>query len=510
MKKKKENKQQNNNKEKFGTKFINTIKKRWLISGANTLLLIAILIAIVILINSVIQSLELTPIDCTSNKQYTLTQESKEKVANIKNSINVYFVGFEEDSPAISLSKQYNKANENINVEVIDANERTDIASKYNVTNDYSAIIVENGEKSKILYSDDLYTYDSSYNTIDITEEKITSAILNVTADKIANVYFLTGYSDYSLDYSGGMYYLSAYLKDEVLNYNSLDMLVSGAIPDDCSTLVITTPTKDFDELTTNEITKYINNGGNILWLNASYAKVLDLPNVNKILALYGINPFDAGYIYETDNNRMALGYASCVVEDLGNTDIDSKLTKAILLNATKINVDTDKLADLGVAEQKIITSANTSYFRSNVSNTSTSTEGDENGTFTIGGIYTKTLSNSTEENKEDTDTDSDNSNKLESTLVIFGDNNFVSDIQINSQVNPMIFLGNNKDVMLNSIAYLTDQDEDITIRKDYTKVSSFTATEGQKQMIMRIVFIVPIAIILLGFIIWQVRRRKK
>ena len=56
--------------------------------------------------------------------------------------------------------------------------------------------------KSKILYSDDLYTYDSSYNTIDLTEEKITSAILNVTADKIANVYFLTGYSDYSLDYS--------------------------------------------------------------------------------------------------------------------------------------------------------------------------------------------------------------------------------------------------------------------------------------------------------------------
>ena len=50
-------------------------------------------------------------------------------------------------------------------------------------------------------------------------------------------------------------------LYGEELNYNTLDMLVSGAIPDDCDTLVITTPTKDFDELTTNEITKYINNG---------------------------------------------------------------------------------------------------------------------------------------------------------------------------------------------------------------------------------------------------------
>ena len=38
-----------NSKEKFSIKFINTIKKRWLISGTNTLLLIAILIAITIL-----------------------------------------------------------------------------------------------------------------------------------------------------------------------------------------------------------------------------------------------------------------------------------------------------------------------------------------------------------------------------------------------------------------------------------------------------------------------------
>ena len=135
------------------------------------------------------------------------------------------------------------------------------------------------------------------------------------------------------------------------------------------------------------------------------------------------------------------------------------------------------------------------------------STDGDEQGEFTIGGIFTKTLTASIEESSEESKEDDD---KLASTLVIFGDNNFVSDIQIHSQVNPMIFLENNKDVALNSIAYLTDQDEDITIRKDYTKISSFTATEGQKSTIIKIIFIVPLAIILLGIIIWQVRRRKK
>ena len=504
MREKEEKKPEKNklavNKEKLGTRFINTIKKRWLISGTNTLLLIAILIAIVILINSAVQSLKLTPIDCTSNKEYTLTNESKERVANIQSDVNVYFVGYEDSSTQVSLARQYNKANDKIKIEVIDTNERTDIASKYNVTNDSKAIIIENGEKSKTLYSDDLYTYYSSYQTIALTEEKITSSILNVTSDKIANVYFLSGYSDYSLEYSGGMYYLSSYLKDEVLNYQTLDILIKGAIPDDCDTLVITTPNKDFDELTTNEITKYINNGGKILWLNSNYAEAKDLPNVNKILALYGVNPFSAGYVYETDNSRTALGYASCIVEDLGSTDIAKKLTDVVMLNATKININEDGLEDLGVTKQDIITTSSTSYFRANVSNTSSSQDGDEQGGFTLGAIFTKKISNE----------DEDSENSVESTLVIFGDNNFVSDVQIVSQVNPMIFLANNKDLMLNSIAYLTDNNEDITIRKDYTKSSDFMPTDEQKQNIVRIIFTVPIAIIFFGFVVWQVRRRKK
>ena len=513
MKEKKEKKPaENPNREKLGTRFINTIKKKWLISGTNTLLLIAILIAIVILINTGVQTLYLTAIDCTANKEYTLTNESKERVKNIGSDVNIYFVGYDASSTQVSLAKQYNKANSKLNVEVIDTNERTDIASKYNVTNDSKAIIIENGEKSKTLYSDDLYTYDSSYQTIDLTEEKITSAILNVTSEKIANVYFLSGYSDYSLEYSGGMYYLSSYLKDEVLNYQTLDMLVKGSIPEDCDTLVITTPNKDFDELTTNEITKYINNGGKILWLNSSYAEAKDLPNVNKILALYGINPFEVGYIYETDNTRTALGYASCIVENLGSTDIAKKLTDAVLLNATKINVNEDELSNLGVTKQDIISTSDTSYFRKNVSNTANGTDGDEQGGFTVGGIFTKKIStsNDTDENTDENNDENSDENALSSTLVIFGDNNFVSDIQLTSQTNPMLILANNKDLMLNSIAYLTDNDEDITIRKDYTKSSDFTPTDAQKLLIFRIIFTVPIAIILIGFVVWQVRRRKK
>ena len=506
MKKKKEKNIEQNKlikpKEKISTKFLNSIKKKWLISSTNTILLIGILIAIVVLVNSGVQALELTPIDCTSNKQYTITDETKNRIKDIDKQINIYMAGYSEEEATYTLIKQYQKTNKNINVEIIDLNQRTDLADKYQLQSGYSAIVVESGDKSKVLTSSDLTTYDNNYNTVDVTEEKVTSAVLNVASEKIAKIYFLTGFSEYSLDYSGGMYYFSKYLEDEVLEYETLDILVKKEIPSDCNTLVITTPTKDFDDYTTSQIEKYINNGGNILWLNSSYGKQVTLTNVNKILALYGINPFDVGYIYETDANKIILGYTSCILEPLGNTKIDQNLKNVILLNATKININSEKMEELGIEEQKIISTTDTTYFRKNISNTSNSTDGDEKGGFTIGGIYTKNISKEGE-NEENS--------KIESNLVIIGDNNFISDIQVVSNAYPMIMLSyDNKDLALNAIAYLTDNDEGITIRKDYNNSSSFTAKKKKKSLIMKIVFAVPLLIIFIGIIVWQIRRRKK
>ena len=79
---------------------------------------------------------------------------------------------------------------------------------------------------------------------------------------------FLEGYSDFSL--SKNMNYLNMYLGNEINKIKTLDVLSVGKIPDDCDTLVITTPSKDFDDIATNAIVDYINSGKNILWLNSA------------------------------------------------------------------------------------------------------------------------------------------------------------------------------------------------------------------------------------------------
>ena len=118
-----------------------------------------------------------------------------------------------------------------------------------------------------------------------------------------------------------------------------------------------------------------------------------------------------------------------------------------------------------------------------------------------VGAELDKTIKEANEETGEQAVT---------SKLVIYGENYFITDYQLsqNSQYGA-IQLGYNRDLVLNSIAYLVDRPEDITARKD-TGTVTYTATQEQDLIIRIVIFAVPLIIVLAGIIVWQVRRRKK
>ena len=503
-KEKKEQKKQAK-KEKAPNKFIQTIKKKWLIDGTKTTILVLLIIAVFIAINLGMQALDLTPLDFTQEQLYTLTDESKERVKDIEKDVNIYFIGYTDEDSTVDLAKQYGKANERINVEAIeDVSTRPDLSQKYGIESGAEGIIVECGERSKVLTASDLVTYDTStYETISIAEEKLTSSILSVTADEVPKVYFLEGYSDFSLNQN--MYMLSIYLGNEVNETETLDILSVGKVPDDCDTLVITSPSKDFDDVATNSILDYINRGGNILWLNAAIATEVDFPNVNKVLETYGIKPFEVGIIRETDTSKMVSEQPDLIMPEIQYSDITKDIyntTGVIFVNATKINVDTDKLDELNVEENDLLLASEGSYFRTDFNNQQNGVaDGEETGTFVVGAEMVKTIQEADEEAGTE---------EITSSLVIYGENYFISDYQLsqNSQYGA-IQLAYNKDLVLNSIAYLTDREEDITARKD-TGTVTYTATEQQDTIIRAIIFTVPALIIIAGIVVWQVRRRKK
>ena len=503
-KKEKMLKKENAKKEKKPNKFIEIIKKKWLINGTKTLILILLIIAVFLGINVWVQSLDLTPLDFSQEKLYTLTDESKERVKDIDKDINIYFVGYDEDNADLTLAKQYHNANEKIKVEAVTSESRPDLVDKYGIESGSSGIIVECGERYKVLTENDLVTYDSTtYETISIAEEKLTSSILSVVTDDIPKVYFLEGYGEFVL--SENMRYLNMYLENEVTEIDTLNILTTGKIPDDCDTLVITTPTTDFDEVATNAITDYINNGGNILWLNAAITNEQNLPNVNKILAMYGVEPFSVGIIRETNTDKMVSGSPDLIIPESGYSNITEDLYSSgiIFINATKININEEELENQNVTETDILTTSDGAYFRTDFNNQSnSSSESEEKGSFVVGAELEKTIQEANEETGEQAKT---------SKLIIYGENYFTSDYQLSQSLQyPAIQLAyNNKDLVLNSIAELSDREEDITARKS-TGTVTYTATEQQDTIVRAIIFAVPAIIVIIGIIVWQVRRRKK
>ena len=501
----KKEKKQKAQKEKKPNKFIETIKKKWLINGTKTFILVVIILAVFVGISVLMKKLNLTPIDLTEDKLFTLTSESKDKVKDIDKDINIYFVGYSDDDSTLDLAKQYTKVNEKIKVEAVTQDSRPDLVQKYGIETSSEGIIVECGDNYKVLASSDLYTYDSTtYESINIAEEKLTAAIRSVSVEELPKVYFLSGYSSFSL--TSGMQYLNMYLQNEVNQVETLDILSTGKVPDDCSTLVIASPEKDFDDVATNAITEYINKGGNILWLNAAIAKQLDLPNANKILALYGVKPFEIGIIRETDSSKMVSNSPDLIMPEIQYADATNKLYDSegvIFINATKINVASDEeLENLDTTKTALVKTSEKAYFRTNFENQSNSAQdGEETGEFLVGAQFDKVVTKADEEN---------NTKEVKSKLIIYGENYFISDYQLTqSTQTPMIAYRQNKDLVLNSIAYLADREEDITVRKSTGSVT-YTATEQENKIILATITFVPLLIIVIGIIVWANRRRKK
>ena len=501
----KKDKKSKKEKSEKPNKFIETIKKKWLINGTKTFLLVVIILAFFIGVSVLMQKLNLTPIDLTEDKLFTLTEESKDKVKDIDKDINIYFVGYSDDDSTLDLAKQYSKVNDKIKVEAVKAEDRPDLVQKYGIETSSEGIIVEAGSRYKVLASSDLYTYDTTtYESVNVAEEKLTAAIRSVSVDEMPKVYFLNGYSSFTL--TSGMQYLNMYLQNEVNEVETLDILSTGKVPDDCTTLVIASPNKDFDDVATTAITDYINKGGNILWLNAAVAKQVDLPNANKILALYGVQPFEIGIIRETDSSKMVSNSPDLIMPEIQYADATNKLYNSegvIFINATKINVASDdELTSLSTTKTELIKTSENAYFRTNFENNADAAQdGESKGTFLVGAQFDKTITEANDEN---------DTKEVKSKLIIYGENYFVSDYQLTqSTQTPMIAYRQNKDLVLNSIAYLSDREEDITVRKSTGSVT-YTATEQENRVILAIITAVPLLIIAAGIIVWANRRRKK
>lgn len=485
-------------------KFIMLIKDKWLKETSLTIVLIALILAVFIGVNIIFRNLNLKPIDFTKEKIYSLSEESKNDIKDIEQNVTMYFFNYTESEAAVILGKQYHDLNDKITVQLVNATERPDLVSEFGITTTEQLVAVSSNQRYKVVNAYDMYSNDYTTNTtLDLTEQKLTNAIINVTIASKPQIYFLTGHGEYNT--SSELYSLNQGIVNEVMDVSTIDLLTSD-MPEVCDVLIITNPTKDFTSVEVDKIQNYINNGGKIVWMQDPYLNIRNynedmFPNMNIILSQFGIS-FSKGFICENSSDACLAGSPAIILPDLTYNSIVKDIYtdgKVVMPYAGRIvNANSEELDRLGVTASPFVQSTNTSFYKDNLDSSSffMKSDSDETGPFTIGETLTKKI-------------DDDKT----AILVAYSCITFASDaaipIDMQNYIVP-IQLRNNRDLILNTVDYLTDREDSIRIRKDTGVVTFETATQLQANVVMSIIFGFPVVVIIAGIVIAIVRKRRK
>ena len=478
-------------------KILTIIKKKWLRSITLTIVLFAIIIAGYLGILYATQILNLPDLDCTAEKLYSISQATEDRVQKIDKEVVIYIYNMYDYIN--DFARKYNQINKNIKVE-----ELTDLSSKaswkatYGVDSDDSFIMISSGDKEKMLTQSDLYTIDySTYQEIDTTEEAFTNAILDVVTNVKPKIYFLEGHNLYDNSY---FYDFEEALTSELNEVEHLNLLTEAVIPEDCKMIIITTLKNDINKKESDVLLEYVKKGGDLLLLIDPNLNQIKTPNFNKILDEYGCS-VDEGFILEADTSKMLAGTSNLVVSQINST---SEIVKNINMDINlctmlpgRINIaSSEELEKKNVTAEVLATVSDKAFYREDLNEESLSrvkSDKDASGA-TIAASFVKEI-------------DENSSSKM----IIIANTVCSTSIQpLGNNYNTIFKLYNNEDILINSVSYLTDREENITIRKNVETVTTYDMTAQELYIVLTIILAIPIIIIIFGIVIWIIRRRKK
>ena len=411
-------------------------------------------------------------------------------LASLNDDVTVYVLSSEDgaDSTISQTLKSYEEASSHIKVEYIDPLVNPQFASSYSTSNlSQNSLIVETAKRYKVISYNEMYETEVDYSTYsqNVTgydgEGQFTSAISYCTSDDMPKIYIISGHNEYTLD-SG----FTTALEKENIDYETISLMEYDAIPDDAECIIIHAPEKDFSEDDANKVIDYLNNGGKA-FITTEYVEE-QMPNFEKILSEFGLT-IEKGYAVDTN----AGNYYQTPIYLLPNVEYSDETTgltgshtyvMAPYAEAIAVpDVDVDS-----ITYTKLLTTSEQSLVKTDVKNATSfdKEEGDIEGPLCIGVKAEKTLDSGS------------------AVLYVFSSAQFFTD-DVDNAVS-----GNNKTLFTNIMSTIASHDVSVSVpvkSYDYDKLTASTKDVVLFETI--VVILIPLALIITGFVIWFKRRKK-
>ena len=471
--------------------------KKNLKHGSYSMGAITIFIAIIVVLNQVLQEVpsKYREIDLSTQKLYSIGDQTKKVLKKLDKDVEIYYIAQSgsESSDIQKLLEKYEEGSDHIKVEQKDPAVNPKFVSQYTsdgVSN--NSVIVVCGDKNKVIDNNSLYETTVNYQTYsnEVTgfdgEGQITSAINYVTSDSMPVMYTLEGHDEATM---------SDTLKDTIQKANidiqSLNLLTMDSVPDDADILFIFAPAKDISEDEASKIISYLENGGKAL-IVSNYSSE-EMPNFASVLENYGVKTA-GGIVLEGDTNHYISQNPSYLLPNIESNDITSSLSSGsryILMPLAQGIVKSDNYRD-SLEITDILTTSDGSYSKVNVEDMQTmEKESDDiDGPFAVGVSITENL----DDEKE--------------TQIVY----YSSEALFNDQMNTMVS-GANYELISASVNWMCESEEDsntISIASKSYDTSTLTIPAADASFwSIFVTAVVPVVILVIGGGIWMKRRKQ-
>jgi len=438
---------------------------------------ILIVVAVVVIAN-VLADRYNKSYDSTSNKRYSLSEQTAKIVKGLKQPATItYFNQSTQFRDGRDLLDEYKNLSPKVQVEYVDPEKDPRVARAAGIRN-FGTALVQIGDRKEIAK--------------DMSEEGITGAIIRDLKNTTRTVCFVQGSGEHQIDDSDreGLSRFKDLLGKDDYETKAVDLLTKAEVPNDCTTLVVAGPTRNYEQPEVDAIKKYVEDGGRALFmldppLKLGQSEIADNDALTNLLQSWGVtvkkdlildpNPFGQ-LVGVGPEVALVTNYASQpIVNEMKRTATGFPLSRALETKST------DKSS-----VEKMFDSSGTSVATDNLSSPKVNLNDPKNtkGPLTLAAAGTY-------------NTGKDNS---QGRFVVVGSSGWVA--------NDFIGELGNSDLALNTVNWLSSDEDLISIRPKQQDDRRITMTGAQMNwVVITSQFLLPGLVVIGGIAMWWKRR---
>jgi ABC-type uncharacterized transport system involved in gliding motility auxiliary subunit len=456
--------------------------------GVSILVVLGILVAI-----NYIGSRQNKRWDLTANKQFSLSDQSRNVAAKLDAPLQVQVFAQEPQFPRFQEKmKEYEYASSKISTEYIDPEKKPSVAKQNNIDRMPTIVFNYKGRSERV-------NADG--------EQDLTNALIKVVSGQQRKLYFTQGHGERDTTSSepSGYNVITTALGRENYTVDKLTIAQQGSVPDDAAVVIIAGPKNDFLAPEVEALKKYLDKQGKLL-IELDPPDKVDSPALANLVALahdWGIQVGN-NIVVDVSGMGRAIGTdasvpivappypAHPITQRFGMMTAFPLAREAAPVNGG-VN---------GHVAQPFIETGPRSWAETDLKSLMTSGEvsldeskGDKKGPVPLGSAVSAAAAPAAPPKPGETEAP-----KPETRLAVIGDSDFAA--------NGTLGMPGNRDLFMNTIGWLSQQDNLISIRPKEADDRRITLTATQESNIFWLsLLIIPGCIFGAGIASWWRRR---